>query len=317
MKRALKIIGIITLVFVVLLTLLVVKIVRTPMVPNDYTQTVATGGDIEAKYLAMGNYEVKYKEEKTTEVLKKYEVYYPEELEQSERKYPVVVFVNGTGVYGSKYKALFKHLSSWGFIVLGNEDPGTWSGESADKTLEYIINENSNKDSIFHNRVDLDNIGISGHSQGGVGVFNAITENNHSDPYKTAVALSPTHEEAAIKLNIPYDLTKIKIPTMLIAGTGNFETQMVIPLESMKTMYEKINAPKVMMRKTGHEHGDMLYAADGYVTAWFMWQLQDDEEASKAFIGDNAEIEGNELYQNQSLNIFEDYSYNLHEPANI
>ena len=39
------------------------------------------------------------------------------------------------------------------------------------------------------------------------------------------------------------------------------------------------------MRRIGAEHGQMLYIADGYVTAWFMWQLQGDEEASKAFIG--------------------------------
>lgn len=50
-------------------------------------------------------------------------------------------------------------------------------------------------------------------------------------------------------------------------------------------------------------HGDMLYAADGYVTAWFMWQLQDDEEAAKAFIGENPEIVSNELYQDQRINI--------------
>lgn len=39
------------------------------------------------------------------------------------------------------------------------------------------------------------------------------------------------------------------------------------------------------MRRIGAEHGQMLYIADGYVTAWFMWQLQGDEEASKAFNG--------------------------------
>ncbi|MCR5228572.1 MAG: hypothetical protein K6D03_00430 [Solobacterium sp.] len=43
-------------------------------------------------------------------------------MESSDRKYPAVIFVNGTGIRGSKYKALFKHLASWGFIVAGNED---------------------------------------------------------------------------------------------------------------------------------------------------------------------------------------------------
>ena len=51
------------------------------------------------------------------------------------------------------------------------------------------------------------------------------------------------------------------------------------------------------------EHGDMLYNADGYVTAWFMRQLQGDDEAAKAFIGDNPELMSNELYQEQRIDI--------------
>ena len=33
------------------------------------------------------------------------------------------MFVSAGWVKASKYKALFRHLASWGFIVLGNEDP--------------------------------------------------------------------------------------------------------------------------------------------------------------------------------------------------
>lgn len=43
----------------------------------------------------------------------------------------------------------------------------------------------------------------------------------------------------------------------------------------MISMYDKISSKKVMMRRVGVEHGQMLYSADGYVTAWFMWQLQE------------------------------------------
>lgn len=58
-----------------------------------------------------------------------------------------------------------------------------------------------------------------------------------------------------------------------------------------------------MARRKDADHGDMLYFADGYVTAWFMWQLQGDSEAAKAFVGDNAEILSNELYQDQKSNL--------------
>ena len=277
---------------------------RIPMVPLDYVDTVKTGGDIEAKYIKKGSFEIAYFEEKTNDSLKKYEIYYPKELETTEKKYPVVVFTNGTGVAGSKYVALFEHLASWGFVVIGNEEPETWNGISSDKSIGYLLEQNEKSDSRFYQKIDVDNIGITGHSQGGAGVFNAITECKNASVYKTAVSLSPTHEEQAISMKWHYDLTQINIPLMIVAGTkGDFETQLVIPIEKMIEMYDKIPSDKVMMRKTGYEHGEMLYVADGYVTAWLMWQLQNDNDAAKAFTGDTPEIMNNKLYQDQKIDL--------------
>ena len=304
MKRVLKIIGIIALIPIVLIIILLVIISFIPAVPNNYTKEVKTGGDIEAKYLAMGKYKVKSTKSKATELTKYNYVYYPEELENNNKKYPVVIVLNGTGVLPKKYKALFKHLTSWGFIVVGNDDPSTGFGKSADETIDYLKKANDDKNSILYRKIDMDNIGITGHSQGGAGVFTSISIMEHKDEYKTAVALSPTHEETAIAFGWNYDLTKVSIPTLIIAGTkGDFETQAVIPIEKMIEMYNKISSSKVMMRRIDAEHGQMLYSADGYVTAWLMWQLQGNEEASKAFIGDNPEILKNELYQDQKIEL--------------
>ena len=79
--------------------------------------------------------------------------------------------------------------------------------------------------------------------------------------------------------------------------------KVVIPIEKMIEMYNKIPSDKVMMRKTGYEHGEMLYVADGYVTAWLMWQLQNDNDAAKAFTGDTPEIMNNKLYQDQKIDL--------------
>ena len=123
----------------------------------------------------------------------------------------------------------------------------------------------------------------------------------HSSIYKTAVSLSPTHEELAKNLGWHYDLTKINIPLLLLAGDkGDFETKSVIPLEKMKEMYAKISSPKVMARRKEAEHGQMLYSADGYATSWFMWKLQGDTNASNGFIGQK-ELLNNSLYSNQSI----------------
>lgn len=165
-------------------------------------------------------------------------------------------------------------------------------------SLNYLLKSNDNKDSIFYNHVDKDNVGVVGHSQGGVGVFTSITDTKHKGVYKTAVALSPTAKELAKGLEWDYDATKIKIPTFLLSGTGPGDEKLVVNLEQLTSIYDDITEvdAKVMARYNGADHSDTLYFADGYVTAWFMWQLQGDETAKKVFVGDDAEITKNKNY---------------------
>lgn len=305
MKKVIKVIGIICLIALLLIAAGIVflyyVIYRAPMVPKEYWNKIETEADIESHYLGYGNYQISHTDEKAEKPVHKYVIYYPKELNQD--KYPVVVIVNGTGVFANKEKPLFEHLASWGFIVIGNYDGGTWSGQSADLTLDYLLKLNEDKNSAFYQKIDTGNIGITGHSQGGVGVFNEIQNNTHSDLYKCAVSISPTEEEMAKLLQMPYDASKTTIPIMLLAGTKND----VISIENLEKMYETIHSDKVMAIKSGQSHGEMLYSADGYVTAWFMWHLQNDTNAAKAFVGSNAEILNNPIYQNQNCQIAETY----------
>lgn len=179
MKKVLTIIGIAVLSIVVLVIGLLVFLSTRPAVPNNYTKTVKTGSEIEAKYLAMGSSKVRYIQENTDEPIKEYEIYYPAELETSGKSYPAVIFVNGSGIPGSKYKALFRHLASWGFIVVGNEDPGAGNGASTERTLLGLLELNEDAGSVLCGKIDTENIGISGHSQGGAGVLNAVTDSTH------------------------------------------------------------------------------------------------------------------------------------------
>ena len=285
----LKIAGIVLLVLILLIAGFLFWLSRRPFVPNDYTETVETGGALEAKYLAMGPYEVKQVKAEAPEDWKEFVAYYPAQLEDSGDQWPAVVFVNGTGVYAAKYPALFRHLASWGFVVLGNEDPGTFSGDSTDATLAWLLEQNGDPDSVFYQKVDTAHMGLSGHSQGGVGVFNAISEQPNGGLYTCAVSLSPTQEDLAAALNIPYDPSKTVIPTLVLAGTSND----VITPEGMEKLYGKLGGPKAMALRTDTDHGSMLYSGDGYVTAWLMYWLRGDEEAGKAFWGEAPELAGN------------------------
>lgn len=112
---------------------------KAPSVPNDYTQKVETSGKIEARYIQKGSHAVKHFSVPAVDVLKKHLVYYPDELESSDQIFPVIFSLNGTGVAGSKYTAVFEHFASLGFIVLGNEYSSTGFGTTADKISHACV----------------------------------------------------------------------------------------------------------------------------------------------------------------------------------
>jgi hypothetical protein len=238
---------------------------------------------------------------------KEYTIIFPEDMSEET---PVVVFNNGTGIKASKYTAVLEHLASWGFITIGTEEEHSWYGFSAEMSVRLMEKLNGTKviegwdSNPFYNRVDLNNVGISGHSQGGVAVFNAITDTRHKEVYKCAFSASPTNKSLAQNLMWDYDASKIDIPIFLVSGTGDIDEKFVISGNQIKSIYNDIqDSPfKIMARRNDADHGDMLQYANGYMTAFFMWQLRDDMEAATAFLSDDAEILSNPLYQDQRIN---------------
>lgn len=298
--KVLKVVAIILLTIVILLVAWFLWADNAPVIHKGYNADIETGGDIEGKYLQNGTYETSKKTAKAEKPINKYTVYYPSEMEIAEKEYPLILVVNGTGFKATKYEPMLEQLSSWGFIVVGTQDKETGTGKTTIDTLKYMLAENENEDSIFYHKIDVDNIGLAGFSQGGAGAISATTAFEESKYFKTVVPLSPACETTAAGIGYPYDISKLTIPVLMLAGTsGDFETGFVIPIVEMNAMYDKITSPKIMARRTGMTHDDMMYKAGGYVTAWFRWQLQGDEEASKAFIGNNPEIMNNKLYQDQ------------------
>ena len=239
-------------------------------------------GKIESQYARQGQFTVAKYETTTAKPAEKFTVYYPNALNNN-KKYPVIVFANGTGISASRYPVVLEHFASWGFIVIGNEDQATNSGKSTNASLAFLLSENNNKNSQLYQKIDSNKIGITGFSQGGASVFTAMADEQYRHHYKTAIAVSPVNEELAQKNNYPaYKLDTIKIPTMIIAGTkGDFEMKLVSPLDKMTEMYNKINVPKLMARRTGADHDNMQFWADGYRTAWFMYHLQNNSNAGQ------------------------------------
>ena len=302
MKKVLKAMGIALLAIVILIGVFFFWLThRDASLKENYRDEIQTGGALEASYLKDGPYAASYYEDPAFQVFEKYEISYPAELETENKKYPVIVVCNGTGWKGSLSKAQHQFYASYGFIVIVTEETYSWNGFGAEMCIRHLERLNNyqrlnDKENVFYQKIEFDHVGIIGHSQGGVGVINAITNTEHKSIYKAAVALSSTNQQLAEALEWPYHADQITAPILLVSGAGGGD-DWVVTGEGLKEIYDQIPGDKVMMRRKNTEHGRTLTAEDGYIMAWFMWQLQDDEEAARAFVGEDAEIQTNPLYQ--------------------
>lgn len=307
MKEFFKVLLIIILVIVLAIAALLFMMSKGQNAPKNYWEDTVTTGKIEGKYNYLGEYSAKkktYDAPKDERDLNSdhFVVWYPEK----EGKYPLVVMVNGSGTPCSKYEAVFKHFASWGYVVIGNDYGTSWDGKHTSETLDFALNTEE-----IAKMIDTDKIAIGGHSQGGMGTFNAITEYENGNLYKVAFSLSPTNNDLCLGLQwgfhlgtekqYAFRLEEIDIPMMIVAGTGKFDSETVIPIAEMQKMYESLNCDKVAFRRSDDiDHGNILYEANGYIIAWLDLYLKGIEDNRTAFFGDNAEIKNNARYQDFS-----------------
>ena len=302
--KILKIGGIILLVIIIAVVVFVIIASKMQSAPKEYWNNTKSEVSIEKKYNNLGKYEFEKKEYEAPKDERDkndnhFVVWYPKE----KGTYPLIVMVNGTGVPCNKYEEVFKHFASWGYVVIGNDYGTNWDGKHPSESLDFALNTKEIADMI-----DKDKIAIGGHSQGGMGTFNAVNEYDNGKLYKALFSLSPTNRDLGISLQwgfnlgsdteYAYKLDTINIPTIIIAGTGPFDNDTVSPLAEMEKAYNELNTDKVMMRRSNNiDHGAILYEVNGYVLAWLDYYLKDRKENEKAFYGDDAEIYNNKRYQ--------------------
>ncbi len=304
MKKVLKVILIILLIIILAVAALIIYSMKKPSAPTAYWEDIDTASEIERKYNALGSFTVESKrydapEDDRDKADNFYEVWYPTEA----GTYPLVVLVNGTGVPCNKYEAVFEHIASYGYVVIGNNYGTNWDGLHASETLQFALDTDE-----ISSMIDEDRIAIGGHSQGGMGTFNAITKYENGSLYKAAFSLSPTNDELAIALSwgfnlgtdeeYAFQLDQITIPMMIVAGTGTFDSETVSPLSKMQEEFDQLGGDKVMFRRADEvDHGQILYDVNGYVIAWLDYYLKDATENESVFYGDAPEVAGNVRYQ--------------------
>lgn len=301
MKKLMKICGIILLIVIIAFGGLLIKNAiasNKPVLSNDYYTWLTYENELEAKYALPGTYDMEHSDVRSkNKSIGKIRVYYPSDINEDGKKYPMVLIVNGSGTPAKIYLPFFERLASWGFIVVGNDDPQTGTGQTTSDTLDYMLKESTVKDHI-----DAEKIGIAGYSQGGAGALAAVTMYENGSLYKAIFTGSAAYPFLAENMGWKYDYAKIAVPYFMTAATGTSDDQGVediekdfggvAPLKSLEQIYEGMSDEvfKIRARVAGAEHTEMLNKTDSYMTAWFLYQLQDDGTAEKVFVGEDAEI---------------------------
>lgn len=272
-------------------------------ITTDFQNKVQSQFEIERHYNQKGTLAVATQTVSANAHLPNIKIWYPSELQEKNKTYPIVIFSNGSNTPYDKYEPIFEYLASWGFVVVGDDVAHAWAGVSSSQILAYLTYQNQDKNCLFFNKLQVNNVGMAGFSQGAIGAVNAVTAFDNSHQFKALYTASQPQAKIAEGFGWKNDLSKVKIPYFLTAGTKLFDAgnpakdpySGISPLLSLQDIFKAMPSGQltVIARRKNADHNDMGVAPIAYMTAWFRYTLMNDELASRAFVGQNPEIAKN------------------------
>ena len=204
---------------------------------------------------------------------------YPKQL-SSDQKHAVVVWGPGGGTEPGAYEGMIRRLASHGFVVIAlKESPGDAS--QAIKAIDWMDQQNKDSNSPLYNKLDLNTVGCSGHSMGGLESEQAVIKdkrvltaflNNSGDWNGNGANKVPTNRSIAIlygevgmeKDNAKNDYNNqgVRAPACLIEMNGG-------PRNS----------------EGGYGHGSGSWDGMAATVAWMRWHRGGETERKADFVG--------------------------------
>ncbi len=213
---------------------------------------------------------------------------YPKQL-SSTQKHGVVVWGPGGGTEPGAYEGMIRRLASHGFVVIAlKESPGDAS--QAIKALDWLDKQNKDQKSPLFGKLDMNTVGCSGHSMGGLESEQAVIKdkrvltaflNNSGDWNGAGANKVATDRTIAIlfgevgmekdNAKNDYNNAGVKAPACLIEMTGG-------PRNS----------------EGGYGHGSGSWDGMAATVAWMRWHLGGETERKADFVGRSGKyIDGN------------------------
>ena len=243
-----------------------------------------------------------------------YDLYYPTNLGANGFRHPIITWGNGTNAVSSHYSYFLKHLASWGFVIVATQDENTNPGQTIVDAANFLVNANSDPQSIFVNKLKVDQIGAIGHSQGASGAIHALIKSGGS--IKTVIPIElPAQQFCFCSPNDVIDTSKITQGSVFfVDGSQDLlvspptQDPSTVGLQSIAAFYNAVpnGVRKLKGTLIGPTHNDVtgqpscataqvpcvdgVYGYLGCLTAWMMDQLQGDNFAHGAFVQGSGEI---------------------------
>ncbi|WP_339523510.1 poly(ethylene terephthalate) hydrolase family protein [Pseudomonas sp. EA_35y_Pfl2_R111] len=205
-------------------------------------------------------------------------IYRPRTLGQNGVRHPVILWGNGTGTGPSTYAALLSHWASHGFVVAAAETSNAGSGREMLACLDYLVRENSNAYGTYVGKLNTGRVATSGHSQGGGGSIMA----GQDERVRTTAPIQP------YTIGLGHDTNSQRRqqgPMFLMSGGGD---TIAFPYLNAQPVYLRSNVPVFWGERRLVSHFEPVGDGGAYrgpTTAWFRFQLMDDQSARDTFFG--------------------------------
>jgi len=216
---------------------------------------------------------------------------YPKRLtDNPDQKHAIVVWGPGGGTQPSAYEGMIRRLASHGFVVIAlKESPG--NATQAIKALDWLDGLNKDSNSPLFGKLDMNTVGCSGHSMGGLESEQALIKdrrvltaflNNSGDWNGAGANKVATDRSIAIlygevgmekdNARNDYNNAGVRAPACLIEMTGGPRNN----------------------SEGGYGHGSGSWDGMAATVAWMRWHLGGEEWRKADFVGTSGKyIDGN------------------------
>ena len=212
---------------------------------------------------------------------------YPEQL-SSDKKHAIVVWGPGGGEQPGKYEGMIRRLASHGFVVIAlKESPGDAS--QATKALDWMEQQNKDSNSPLNGKLDMNTVGCSGHSMGGLESEQAAIKDKR---VITAFLNNSGDRNGGAFKNIP----ATKTAGVVFGEKGMEHDNAIADYRSATSvpacMIEMTDGPDT--GEGGYGHGSGPWDGMAVTIAWMRWHLGGEDFRKADFVGSSGKyINGN------------------------